>query len=191
MSITLIRILFFCLIPIGIFILIKGIQLIRKSFNGLLLLEISFLQQSGKFSIGKAGNFSIWQRAPLLKRTPVDQFKPHIINLQTNEEVAIFHSISGMQANNFSDGRMEMFTFSAPAGEFQLELRSGTSVTGLQSALTKLIPKGNLDLSKYFIQVRVSQPQIFAFLAIPIILIGAAGIIGGFVFGLLADRLFQ
>jgi hypothetical protein len=190
MSIILIRILFFCLIPIGVFILVKGIKLTRKSFHGALLLEMPYLQTSGQFSVAEGGDFSIWHKAPLLKRTPLDQYKPHLYNSVTNEELPVSKSYSGMQTSDFSDGRMEIFTFVAPVGNYTLKLEDGTSLSGIQSVIANAVPSGNLDLSKHFVQIRKTQPQIFAFLAIPITILGAGGIIGGLVFGLLADQLF-
>jgi len=45
MSITLIRILFVCCTPIGIFILVMGVKLIRAGFSGQILEEISYQQE--------------------------------------------------------------------------------------------------------------------------------------------------
>lgn len=53
------KVLFFCLIPIGIFILVKGIRLLTKAFNGEVLATIPYLQEDGQFSVTKSGNFSV------------------------------------------------------------------------------------------------------------------------------------
>lgn len=185
------RILFFCLIPIGIFALVKGIKLISKSFNGKVILEIPYSQESGKFSISKEGIYSIWQKGKLLKRTPIDKFRPHIYNELTNEELDISTSLLGLHYNDFSTGRMEIFTFHAPVGDYRVELKEGTSIAGLQNLITKLIPYESVDLTSFFIQIRESQSRVFTFLAIPIILFGAFGILGGFILGLLADQIIK
>jgi hypothetical protein len=190
MSIILIRVLFFCLIPVGIFVLVKGIKLVRKSFNGAILLEMPYLQGSGQFSVTEAGDFSIWHKAPLYKRTPLHQYRPHIYNTATNEQLPVSKSYFGMQSNDFSEGRMEIFNFVAPVGTYTLKVEEGTSLSGLQIVIANVIPPGNPDLSKHFLQIRKTQPKILAFLAIPVIILGAGGIIGGFVIGLLADQLF-
>ncbi|RZJ82414.1 MAG: hypothetical protein EOO47_00650 [Flavobacterium sp.] len=145
----------------------------------------------GNFSVQKAGNFSIWLKAPILSRTPIDLYKPEIFNSETKEELPISYSYTGMHSNNFSDGRAEIFTFTAPIGNYNLSLIEGTSATGLDRLVTIISPAGNLNLSNYAIQVRESQPQYYAYLAIPIIILGGAGILGGFVIGLLADQLFN
>lgn len=192
MNILLIRILLFCCIPVGIFILIKGIKLIRRSFYGPLLLEISYSAGGGRFTVTDAGNFSIWLKAPLLKRVPIDKYRPRVYRVATGEELRLSFSVTGMHANGFSEGRQEIFTFSATPGEYQLQITEGSSLSGLQSIIARLIPPGNnIDLSKHFLQVRKTQPAILAYLAIPIIILGGGGIIGGFVLGLLADEVFK
>ncbi|RVU00970.1 hypothetical protein EOD41_10080 [Mucilaginibacter limnophilus] len=192
MSILLIRILLFCCIPVGIFILVKGIKLIRRSFYGTVFLEIAYSEGGGRFTLIEAGSFSIWLKAPLLKRVALDKYKPQIYNVATGEELHLSYSITGMHANGFYEGRQEIFTFSAEPGEYQLQLIKGSSLSGLQSIITRLMPSGdNIDLSKHFLQVRETQPAILAFLAIPIIILGVGGIIGGFVLGLLADQVFK
>ncbi|WP_158827411.1 hypothetical protein [Mucilaginibacter lacusdianchii] len=172
--------------------LVKGIKLIRRSFYGPVFLEISYQQGSGKFSVTEAGNFSIWHKAPLMRRVPIDKYKPQIFNELTKEEVRLSYSFTGMHANGFNEGRMELFTFYAQPGNYTLQITEGSSLSGMQSVVAKIIPSSNnWDLSRHFIQVRKTQPQIFVFLAIPIIILGAGGIIGGFVLGLVADQVFK
>jgi hypothetical protein len=185
------RILFFSLIPAGIFLLVKGIQWIRRSFNGAVLLEIPYLQKNGQFAVLKAGYFSIWQKGRVLKRTPVNEFRPRIYNELTNEEVHLRFSLLRPQTNSFSVGRMERCTFFALPGNYKLELKEGASVSKLESWVAKAVPLPAIDLAKYFIQVRASQAPGFIFLAIPVMLLGAFGIIGGFVLGILASQIIK
>ena len=191
MKLILIRILFFCLIPIGIFILVKAIQLFRKTFNGKLIIEIPYLQNGGKFSVTKAGNFAIWQKGQMFKRTPVDKFKLHIVEQLTKEEIKLYFSILRPHTNNFSTGRMELYRFYAPIGNYQIEFREGSNVSKLESLVSSIIPVKSVDLAKYFIEIRESQSQLMTFLAIPMILLGMFGTIGGLVLGILADQIFK
>ena len=191
MKLILIRILFFCLIPIGIFILVKAIQLFRKTFNGKLIIEIPYLQNGGKFSVTKAGNFAIWQKGQIFKRTPVDKFKLHIVEELTKEEIKLNFSILRPHTNNFSTGRMELYRFYAPIGNYQIEFREGSNVSKLESFVSRIIPVKSVDLAKYFIEIRESQSQLMTFLAIPMILLGMFGTIGGLVLGILADQIFK
>ncbi|WP_114789605.1 hypothetical protein U0035_08695 [Niabella yanshanensis] len=185
------RVLFFCLIPIGIFLLIKGIRLVGKSLSGTVLLEIPYLQKTGQFTVVKAGYFSIWQKGTLLKRTPVDQFRPYVYNELTNETLMLNFSLMRPQVNSFSAGRIQIATFRAEPGNYKLELGHGTSLSKWESLLANAVLFPKIDLTKYFIEVRTSQSPLFIFLAIPLILLGAFGIICGVVLGLLADQIVK
>lgn len=191
MPITSIQILFFCLIPIGVFIMVKGIQLIRKAFNGKLLLEIPYLDKSGQFSITKEGYFSIWQKGQMFKRTPIDQFKLHIYEESTNEEIKLSFSLLRPQTNNFSTGRMELYRFRAPIGNYKIEFKDGSNISKIESMIGSIIPLQPVDSSKYFIEIRESHSQIITLIAIPMILLGVFGTVGGLVLGLLADQLIK
>ena len=82
---------------------------------------------------------------------------------------------------------MELFTFNAPAGEYELSLTKGSSVSSFQKAIAKVIPLKDIDLDQYFIQIRQSQSQILTMLSIPLLLLGMAGMVCGLVFGLLIE----
>lgn len=183
------RILFFCLIPIGVFLLVKGIRFLQKSLNGRVLLEMPYLQANGQFTIVKAGYFSIWQKGSLMKRTPIDQFRPAVYNELTKESLKISLSMMRPQVNSFSKGRIQIGTFHAQPGNYRLQIEKGSSVSKLESLLAGVIPLPGIDLTKYSIEVRTSQSPVFIFLAIPLILLGTFGIIGGLVLGLLADQM--
>jgi hypothetical protein len=47
-----------------------------------------------------------------------------------------------------------------------------------------------VDLDKYFIQVRESQPRLIAVIGIGLMALAGFCIIGGLVFGILADQIF-
>ena len=191
MSIILLRVLFFCLSPIGIFILIKGITLIRKTFNGKILLEIPFLENSSEFSVTEAGNFSIWQKGEAFKRTPVDKFKVRIFKAITNEEIKLNTSLLSPRTNDFSTGRMELYHFFAPVGSYRIIFQQGSNVSGFGSLIGNMLPVQPINLSKYFIQIREAQPQINSLIAIPMILLGVLGTVGGIILGILAEQVIK
>lgn len=192
MSVLLIRILLFSCVPIGIVVLVKAITMIRRSIYGAVILEIPYLDGSGKFAIQEQGNFSIWHKAPLIKWVPVEKYKPSIYAEQSGEQIPLSYSITGMHANGFYEGRIETFVFEAAPGNYILRLTAGSSITGLQKMAAKIIPVNtNAGLSKHFIQIRKSQPQLLLFLSIPLTILGVGGILGGFVLGLLADQVFK
>ena len=191
MSIITIRIFFFCLMPIGAFLLYHGIKILRKSFNGKVMLEMPYLQQTGEFTIIKSGIYSVWQKGELFKKTPLDQFSTHIYEKATQQEINLSYSLMSPRSNDFSTGRIEIYTFNATPGVYELRLEEGSSLSTVSSFVSKMVPLPAVDLSKYFIQLRESQSQFFTLLGIPICLAGGFGIIGGFVMGMLADQLFK
>ncbi len=189
MKLLVLRLLFFGLVPIGIFIFIKGIRLIRKAFNGKVLLSIPYLQNDGQFSVTKAGQFSVSQKGPIFKRTPIDKFKMHIYETSTNKELKLQFSLLRPHKNDFSTARVELFRFYASEGNYKIAFKEGSNIPKLESVIGNIMPLPTVDLSKYFIEIRESQSQIITFLAILIILLGIGGAIGGFVLGLLADAI--
>ena len=191
MSILLTRILLFCLIPLGAFILYHGIKILRKSFNGKVMLEMPYLQKNGEFTILKSGIYSIWQKGEMFRKTPIDQFSTHVYEKVSQQEINLSYSLMSPRSNDFSTGRMEIYTFYASPGVYELRLQDGSSASILGGFTSKLAPFPAVDLAKYFVQVRESQSQWMTLLGIPITLVGAFGIIGGFVLGLLADQVFK
>ncbi len=182
------KILFFSLIPIGIFILIKGIQLIKKTFYGKVLLEIPYLQKIGHFSVTKAGKISINHKGQSFRRTPIDKFTPHIYNEETHQEVKIHYSLIRPRTNDFSSGRMEVYYFYAPVGKYRLELKDEENLLKNEGVIANMTSAKPIDLSKYFIEIRETQSSVITFIAILLITFGGVGIIGGFVLGLLSDQ---
>lgn len=190
MSLLTLKILLFCLVPIGIFILYKGVKLFRSAFTGQVLLELPYLDRMGYFTISESGIYSIWQKGPLVKKTPIAKFRPQIRNTSTDQVINLSPSIMSPRSNNFSTGSMEIFTFAADAGHYQLNLVAGSSVSSFQKIIGDVLPFADIDLKKYSIEVRKSQSQLLTMLSIPIMLLGFACTLGGFVLGLLAEQIF-
>mgnify|MGYP003678076486 FL=1 len=85
---------------------------------------------------------------------------------------------------------MELFTFKAEAGHYELKLVPGSSTSRFQAMIGAALPLVGIDLNHYSIEIQKSQAQVFTILAIPLLLLGIAGIIGGLVIGLLAEKIF-
>ena len=183
------EILLFCLVPIGLFILFKGIKLLMNGFNGKVLLELPYNNRAGLFTISKSGTYSIWQKGPLFKNTPVAKFRPQVRNTANSQVIKLHYSILSPRVNGFSNSRMKLFTFKADRGNYELILSAGTSVSSFQNILAKAIPLADIDIELYFIEVRESQSDLLTLLSILIILLGAGCTVGGFVLGSLADTL--
>jgi len=190
MSILSIRILLFILVLIGIFIVFKAIKLFSNAFNGIILLTLPYNDNAGSFTVSKPGVYATWHKGPLFKKTPLTQFRPHIINTATNKEIKLNHSILSPRSNNFDTGRMELFTFRAEAGHYELKLVPGSSTSRFQAMIGSAISLADIDLSQYSIEIQKSQAQILTILATPLLLLGIAGIVSGLVVGLLAEKIF-
>ncbi|MGO2019753.1 MAG: hypothetical protein ACTH7W_04815 [Psychrobacter sp.] len=190
MSILSIRTLLLILILIGIFIVFKAIKLFKNAFNGDVLLALPYHDSVGNFTVSKSGIYAIWHKGSLFKKTPLTQFRPRIIHTATNKEVKLSHSILSPRSNNFDTGRMELFTFRAEVGHYELKLVPGSSTSRLQTAVGNAIPLADIDLSRYFVEVKESQSQILTILAIPLLLLGILGILGGLIVGFLDENFF-
>ncbi|MGP9545853.1 hypothetical protein ACT3QR_12705 [Psychrobacter sp. AOP7-B1-25] len=190
MSILSIRILLFILILIGIFIVFKAIKLLKNVFNGVKLLMLPYNDNLGHFTVSKSGVYAIWHKGPLFKKTPLTQFRPHILNTATDKEIKLNRSILSPRSKNFDTGRVELFTFKAEAGHYELKLVPGSSTSRFQAMIGGAIPLADIDLNHYSIEIQKSQAQILTILSIPLLLLGITSIIGGLVVGLLAEKIF-
>ncbi|WP_201550578.1 hypothetical protein [Psychrobacter fjordensis] len=164
--------------------------MLRNAFNGDVLLALPYRDSVGNFTITKSGIYAIWHKGPVFKKTPLAQFRPHISSTTTGKEIQLNPSILSPRSNNFATGRMELFTFRAEVGHYELKLVSGSSTSRLQAIVGNAIPLADIDLSLYSIEVKESQSQILTILAIPLLLLGILGIVGGLVLELLAEQFF-
>lgn len=185
------QLLFFLFIPVGIILLIFSIKLVRNTFSGNMILEMPYLQKSAQFELTKSGKYSIWHKGQFFRKAPLDEFRPVIIDEFNNREIRLSSILFRPNTNNGSTARMELFRFSAPAGKYRIELVEGSSITGIENRLIKQIPAKMVDLDKYFIQVRKSQPLILLIAGIVLITISGLCIIGGLVMGILSDQIFK
>lgn len=190
MSILSIRILLFIIVLIGIFIVFKAIKLFSNAFNGVILLTLPYNDNADSFTVSTSGVYTIWHKGPLFKKTPLTQFRPRILNTATDKEIKLNRSILSPRSNSFDTGRMELFTFKAKAVHYELKLVPGSSTSRFQAMIGGAIPLADIDLNHYSIEIQKSQAQILTILAIPLLLLSIAGIVGGLAVGLLAEKIF-
>lgn len=189
MIITLMRIVLFCLIPAGIFLLIKTIRMLKKTFNGKVMAEIPFTQKETTFHLPEKGIYAIWQKGQLFRKTPVDKFEMQLSRESDGEGVVLNTSLLRPNMNGFETGRMEMKRFYAERGDYKLLFRESSESSSFEQVFSELFPGKMVDYDKYFIQVRESGPAYQMFLAIPMFLLSGFLIIGGFVCGLLLPQM--
>ena len=184
------QILFFSLIPAGVILLIFSIKLVKKSFSGEIIHEISYFHKSTEFKITKPGIYSLWHKGQFFRKAPLSEFRPEITEKFTGMKIKLRPSLFRLNSNDGRTARMELFRFYAIPGEYTLNLIEGTSISGIEKSLTGLIPAKKADPDKYFIQVRVSQPRITLLAGILLITLSGFCIIGGFVIGILSGQIF-
>jgi len=189
MVIILLRIVLFCLIPVGIFLLIKTIRMLKKTFNGKVMAEIPFTQKETTFNLPETGVYAIWQKGQLFRKTPVDKFEMQLSRESDGAGIALTTSLLRPNMNGFETGRMEMKRFYAESGNYKLILRESSENSSFEQVFSDLFPAKMVDYDKYFIQVRESGPAYQMFLAIPLFLLSGFLIIGGFVCGLLLPQM--
>jgi hypothetical protein len=189
MIIILMRIALFSLIPVGIFLLIKTIRMLKKTFNGKVMAEIPFTQKETTFNLPEKGIYAIWQKGQLFRKTPVDKFEMQLSRESDGEGVTLTTSLLRPNMNGFETGRMEMKRFYAESGNYKLVLRESSENSSFEEVFSDLFPARMVDYDKYFIQIRESGPAYQMFLAVPLFLLSGFLIIGGFVCGLLLPQM--
>ena len=181
MTITLLRILFYGLIPMGVFILIMAIRQLRKSFFGKILVEIPFTKREAEIDIVDSGDYGIWQKGKLLKRTLFNQFDLQLVNTATGHVISLHNSLFAPHVNGFGTGRIEWKRFNAPNGRYSLRLTEHSSHSVSRGIFSALMSNNPVDYSQYWLQVRESQSAFYMIIAIPMFILSIACIFGGLV----------
>lgn len=184
MSVLLFRILMFACVSAGIYFLVRAIRMLRKTFNGKLIIEIPFTQKKTAFRIEAKGVYAIWQKGQLFRKTPVNEFKLSLTNQLTGEEIRLRPTWFRVYSNGWDTGRTELKKFSAESGTYNLDITASNNDHQVEKFLTNLIPIKAVDEDKYFIEVRESQPVYYMLFAIPVMALSGLMIIAGFIGGL-------
>ena len=176
------RILLFCLIPAGIYLLVIGIKWIRKALGGAVLLDIPLRQSEAIFTVEKEGNYAIWQKGRFLGRVAVTVPLPTIYNEQTGEKLRLDYPFATVRSNNGSTGKIRMLTFYASAGKYHYQLFANTFEQNNWLDKNRSGKKSNID--NLSLEIKESRPAIWLVLGILILILSAFCIISGLVFTL-------
>ena len=187
-----IKIFFFSLIPIGIYGFVCVHRLYKKVFKNDVLVELFLDDKEVDLELPSSGYYSVWQKGELFKFSFVNKYKPQLINKNTNSIVRLHYSVMRPNSNNFKTAEMELFWFKAHSGNYKLKLISGLSITRLESTLTSPLVLNSVraNPSPYRFQVRKSAFPGATVIFILLMLFSFFCVLGGFVFGLLADQIF-
>lgn len=189
----LISLFFFCVvIPIGFFVLVKTYRLGKKIFNPHIIFELPFKDSEGDFVIEKAGRYSIWQKGKLFSQSPVDKIKPQIVNLETGTIVPQSGSILRPHINGSTYGSMELFNLKLEKGSYKLQIVDGGSISKLESIISAPVvavaPGFNPEKFSFLVREHMNPLYILGF--VWLIFLCIALIVGGFIMGLVSDKIF-
>lgn len=182
------RILMFSMIPIGIFLLVKIIRMLKKTFNGKIIAEIPFQQKSGAFELSESGHYAIWQKGKLFRKTPIGDFKLQIQD-ESGTIIRLNPTWFSVHKNGWDTGRSELKKFTAAAGKFTLSILDQTDSNFLRKMLKDTLPVKPVDQNYYFIQIRESQPVYYFLIAIPLLTLSGFLMIIGLVAGLVGPQI--
>jgi hypothetical protein len=187
------RILTFCMVPLGIYLLVKTIRMLKKTFNGNILLDQPFEQKQASFHINSAENFAIWQKGQLFRKTPVGDFKLQVLD-EKGSTVKLKPTGLNIHKNGWDTGRTQLKNFSAGAGTYTLKIldepEEGLISRLLPNVLSTIpLPVKSVDTGQYFIQIRESQPIYVFLLAIPLFTLSGFLMIIGFVAGIVGPQI--
>jgi len=182
------RILMFSMIPIGIFLLVKVIRMLKKTFNGKIITEIPFQQKSSTFELPESGHYAIWQKGQLFRKTPIGDFKLQIQD-ESGTIIRLNPTWFSVHKNGWDTGRSELKKFTAPAGKFTLSILDQTDSNFLRKMLKDTLPVKPVDQNCYFIQIRESQPVYCFLIAIPLLTLSGFLMIIGLVAGLVGPQI--
>ncbi|QNK78528.1 hypothetical protein H7F37_05480 [Winogradskyella sp. PAMC22761] len=190
MNIITIKILVFCLVPIGLMLLYLSVKSLRSLLFGAMAAELPYLNKTTSFYINEVGKYSIWHKGVLLQKVPVTQFKPIIKHIETGKIIALKSSVFRPSVNGFDKARVLLFHFNLlDKGEYNIQLAAGSSISKLEKFISNLIPLKESNLSQYTIQIRKSQPFYITMVSILFTIFSALVVIGGFVVSLLAEQI--
>ncbi|MBO0951059.1 hypothetical protein [Fibrella forsythiae] len=150
---------------VGSWLLIQGVRRILKAVGGPVLLKLPLTQPSGQFELPRAGEYAIWQSGRTLQRVPATMPWPAIVAAATGEMVRVHQSFSTVRVNNGWEGRIQLFSFRAKAGQYRLELPPSESTA--------------LSASPYFLEIRERKPSYLLVWGILLLIIGAGCVITG------------
>lgn len=166
----------FGLVAAGLLLLIRGIKQIIKFVGGPVLLKLPLTQKSGRFVITNVGDYALWQSGRTIQRVLVKMTTPAITDLRTGQQIMVHPTFSTVRINNGWEGRIQLFTFWAEAGQYELELT--TNLVAFASE------------SPYFLEIREQKPGYLLVSGILLLLVAAACLIAGMVLPVNADNIF-
>lgn len=190
-------VLLYVSIPLGIFLLVKGIKMVRKVLAQDILMEMPMSKKTIDFEIQESGQYAVWVKVPVLKFNHLDKIKIAIYNKDTEKYVTLWKKVIGVKSNDGSVAQGKFLTFTVEAGNYKAELLEGTQLILLERFIWlfngwwyKLIFK-EADIDKCFFQVRKDTPPLYGLRTTLTTVLGGVIILVSIVFMALAETFFE
>ncbi len=185
------RLAFIALIPLGIFLLIKAIKILRASFFGDVIAEAKLAQKLVALAIPEEGLYAIWLRGSKSQVLSAEGFRPVIRENATQRYVPLDSTIGRVHASDSNGFRMKLFTFPASPGNYTLDTGELPKVPTISGALTRFFTGRPIDPAEFVAQVRKTEPAIYGIFGILLCIVSGFLIIGGIIFTTLADKIIN
>lgn len=176
------------LIIVGILLLTAGLKSVLRFSNSALLLDVPMHTDGGTFAVPNEGTFAIWQAGKKLRKVPVKMPALLITNMLTGQAIYIRHTIGSTYVNDFKQGRLMLYSFKAPAGDYRLTL-DHTAAPAPAPLLSSFRGATNPKPGEtYFVQIREKKSTVLLVFGILTMIAGFAcvlvgGIVGASVMG--------
>ncbi len=176
------RILSCLLVLLGIFALLMGIRILRRTLGTKIAFEAPAGQQTRTFSLMVAATYAVWQKGIFFGRDPDTQVQLTIRHEKTGERLPLTPSPGRIRVNTGSHSRVLLYSFFAAPGNYTLEAVESGMQAGTVSVASRLLSKKRTGSRDTSIQIRDYQPGYHVVFGILLLLIGFFAVIGGVVF---------
>ena len=164
------------MIPIGLFLLVISLRYMVKIFTISAIHDMPYRTDKGVFTIETAGRYGVWLNGNRFKKSPLGMFGLQLINCETEKEVPLRTSYIPASVTKVIDVRLELYTFYANPGTYQLLFNDKPSrIAKIFGTIRRYLISSDDDYSTYSIRVYPHYSVVHLFLSI-----------WGFIFGVIA-----
>lgn len=164
------------MIPIGLFLLVISLRYMVKIFTISDIHDMPYRTDKGVFTIETAGRYGVWLNGNRFKKSPLGMFGLQLINCETEKEVPLRTSYIPASVTKVIDVRLELYTFYANPGTYQLLFNDKPSrIAKIFGTIRRYLISSDDNYSTYSIRVYPHYSVVHLFLSI-----------WGFIFGVIA-----
>ena len=164
------------MIPLGLLLLVLSIKYTVKVYTVTAIHDMPYRTDKGVFTIQTAGRYGVWLNGNRFKKSPLGMFGLQLINCETEKEVPLRTSYIPASVTKVIDARLELYTFYAKPGTYQLLFNDKPSrIVKIFGTIRRYLISSDDDYSTYSIRVYPHYSMVHLFLST-----------WGFIFGVIA-----